>query len=191
MREHSPKFHTLDIEYNGLGPFTAVSNSRLGISVTLATHTLSGAIALYINYRIDQNTSKHYTLSNLQPGDRLKFTYDGPNVDSGTSIDRIEDHDSPAQFKLREGFRFGFEIIDGDERWRLSYPEGGGLNMSLSNIPRDHARVGTQAGNDHEDWSWQHNDLYAGHSIEIEIVETDWCDAFPNVEKKTIIVADN
>src|SRR5688500_15465385 len=101
MLENSPKFHTLDIEYNGLGPFTVACNERPGISVTLATDTRTEAISLYINYRIDRNTSKNYVLNNLQPGDRLKFTYDGPNIDSGTTIDQIEQYDPPAPYKLR------------------------------------------------------------------------------------------
>lgn len=186
MLENSPKFHTLDIEYNGLGPFTVACNTRPGISVSLVAYTGTGTIALYISYRIDRNTSKHFTLNNLQPGDRLKFTYDGPNVDSGTSIERIEEHDPPAPFKLREGFRFGFDVIEGDKRTRISHPEGGGLNLMIANAPRDHARVWTQAGNDQESWNWQHPDLYAGDAFEIEIVETDWCDPFPNIEKRLL-----
>jgi hypothetical protein len=46
MLENLPKFHTLDIEYNGFGPFTAVSSERAGISVSLSTHTQSGVIEL-------------------------------------------------------------------------------------------------------------------------------------------------
>jgi hypothetical protein len=184
MIDNLPKFHTLDIEYNGFGPFTAVSSDRGGLAVTLGTHTLTGAIGLYITYRLDKNTSKHYVLNYLQPGDRLKFTYDGPNADGGLTMDRIEEHDRPNPYKLRDGFRLGFEVIEGEERSRLSYPEGGGLSLSLVNGPLDHARAWTVAGNDHEEWSWQHEDLYAGDSFEIEIVETDWCDAFP---KRTII----
>ena len=181
-----PKFHTLDVEYNGLGPFTAVSSERGGISVTIGTHTLAGAMSLYISYRIDKNTTKHYVLNFLRPGDRLKFTYDGPSIDSGTSIDRIEDHERPNSFQLRAGLRFGFDVVQGETTWRLSHPEAGGLSLSISNVPLDHARVWTAAGNDHEEWSWQHDDLYAGDCFEIEIVETDWCDEFPKVQKKTI-----
>ncbi len=184
MAENFPKFHTLDIEYNGFGPFTAVSSERAGLSVTLGTHTLTGAMGLYISYRIDRNTTKHYVLNYLEPGDRLKFTYDGPNVDNGTSMDRIEEHDRPKPFQLSEDFRFGFDVIEGEKRTRLSYPEGGGLNVSIVNVPLDHARVWTSAGNDHEEWSWQHKDLYAGDSFEIEIVETDWCDPFPTLTHK-------
>jgi hypothetical protein len=125
MLENLPKFHTLDIEYNGLGPFTAISDERAGISVTIGTHTLTGAMGLYINCRIDRNTTKHYVLNFLQPGDRLKFTFDGPNIDSGTSIVQIEEHDRPAPFQLTEGMRFGVDVIDGEKRSRLSYPEGG------------------------------------------------------------------
>src|SRR5688572_18732544 len=124
MIDDLPKFHTLDIEYNGFGPFTAVSTERGGLSVTLGTHAVTGAVGLYINYRIDRNTTKHYVLNYLKPGDRLKFTYDGPNVDAGTSMDRIEEHDRPAPFQLRKGFRYGFEVIEGEKRSRLSYPEG-------------------------------------------------------------------
>lgn len=187
MLENPPKFHTLDIEFNGFGPFTAISNERGGIIVTLATHAQTGAMGLYMNYRIDRNTTKHYVLNYLQPGDRLKFTYDGSNVDSGTSMDRIEAHDRPTPFQLREGLRFGFEVIEGEKRSRLSYPENGGLNLSLANVPLDHTRVWTSGGNDHEEWCWQHKDLYARDSFEIEIVETDWCDPFPNIAKKTIV----
>lgn len=73
MLDDTPKFHTLDIKYNGLGPFTAVSNERAGIVVTLGTHTLTGEMGLYINLRIDRNTTKHYVLNCLQPGDRLNL----------------------------------------------------------------------------------------------------------------------
>ena len=135
MLENLAKFHTLDIEYNGLGPFTAVSSDRAGIAVTLATNTLSGDVGLYIVYRIDKNTTKNYTLDNLRPGDRFKFTYDGPNVDSGTSIDRIEEHDHAEPAALREGLRFGFDfdVVDGEKRTRLSYPKGGGM-ISISSM---------------------------------------------------------
>jgi hypothetical protein len=56
--ENLPKFHTLDIEYSGFGPFTAVSSERAGISVTLSTHTLGGVFRLSVNYRLDRNTTK-------------------------------------------------------------------------------------------------------------------------------------
>ena len=187
MIENLPKFHTLDIEYNGFGPFTAISSERVGISVTIGTHTLTNEMGLYINVRIDKNTTKHYVLNYLQPGDQLKFIYDGPSIDRDTSLDKIEEHDRPTPFQFREGFRLGFDVIEGKKRSRLSYPKGGGLNLSIVNVPLDHARVFTLAGNDHEDWRWQHKDLYAGDSFEIKIVETDWCDPFPNVEKKIIV----
>jgi hypothetical protein len=186
MRENLPTFHTLDIEYNGVGPFTAVSSERAGITVTLGTHTVTGELGLYINYRLDKNTTKNYALSYLRPGDRLKFTYDGANVDSGTSIDHIEEYERAESVPLAEGLRFGFDVIDGEKRRRLSYPEGGGMNLIIANVPRDHARVWVSAGNEDEEWSWQLNDLYAGDSFEIEIVETDWCDPFPTVEKHTV-----
>ncbi len=51
----------------------------------------------------------------------------------------------------------------------------------LANIPRDHARCWISAGNEIEEWTWQLDDLYAGDWIEFQIVETDWCDPFPNV----------
>lgn len=182
-----PKFHTLDIEYNGHGPFTAVSDERGGLSVVVATHTLTGAIGLYINVRIDRTTTKHFVLNHLYPGDRLKLTYDGPNVDKGLSMDRIEEYDRQVPYKLSDGLRFGLDLIEGMERSRLSYPEGGGMNLSIVNIPLDHARVWTSAGNDHEEWSWQHRDLYAGASVEIGMVETDWCDPFPIIRKTSVI----
>jgi len=183
MPENRPKFHTLDIEYNGFGPFTAVSSERAGISVTLGTHALTGALGLYINYRIDRNTTKHYVLNYLQPGDRLKLTYDGPNVDGGASIDQIEEHDRPVPYQLPKGLRFGFEVIKCEKRARLSHSEGGGLSVSIANVPLDHARVWTVAGYVHDNWSCQHKHLYAGDSFEIEVVETDWCDTSPDVEK--------
>jgi hypothetical protein len=186
MLENLPKFHTLDIEYNGFGPFTAVSNERAGIIITLGVHTVTGAFGLYLNYRIDKNTSKHYVLDYLQPGDRLKFTYDGPNTDSGTSIDHIEEHDRPEPIPIGDGLRFGFDVIEGERRTRLSYPEGGGMHLTIVNSPLDHARVWVSAGNDQEDWRWQLKDLYAGDSFEIEIVETDWCDTFPHVTKNPV-----
>jgi hypothetical protein len=185
MLENFPSFHTLDIEYNGIGPFTAVSSERGGITVTLVTHTLAGTLGLYINFRLDKHTTKNYALSYLRPGDRLKFTYDGPNIDSGTSIEHIEDHGRAESVPLGEGLRFGFDVIDGDKRRRLSYPEGGGMSLLMANVPLDHARVWVTAGNDDEDWSWQLNDLYAGDSFEIEIVETDWCDKFPTITRNT------
>jgi len=184
MHNDLPKFHKLDIEYNGFGPFTAVSSERGGLSVILGTHALSGAFGLYINFRLDKNTTKHYVLNYLHPEDRLKFTYDSPYMDGANSMDRIEELDRSDPYELREGLRFGFDVVDGEKRSRLSYPEGGGLNLSLVNVPLDHARIWTSAGNDHEEWSWQHKDLHAGHSFEIEIVETDWCDQFP---KRTVI----
>jgi hypothetical protein len=190
MLENLAKFHTLDIEYNGLGPFTAVSSDRAGIAVTLATNTLSGDVGLYIVYRIDKNTTKNYTLDNLRPGDRFKFTYDGPNVDSGTSIDRIEEHDHAEPAALREGLRFGFDVVDGEKRTRLSYPKGGGMILNIVNAPLDHARVWVTAGDDEEEWFWQLKDLHTGDSLELEIVETDWSDSFPTVQRKAFLSDD-
>src|SRR6266550_896351 len=113
MTENFPTFHTLDVEYNGFGPFTAVSSERGGIHVAIGTHTMSKVVGMYINIRVDKNTTKHYALNNLQPGDRLKFTYDGANVDSGTSIDKIEEHDrSDAEHLLGDGLRYGYDLIN-------------------------------------------------------------------------------
>lgn len=182
MLKGLPKFHTLDIEYNGLGPFTVAG--EVPFCATLATYTGMRGAMLTVSYDIDQNTTKRYRLKNLEPGDRLKFTYDGPSVDSGTSINSIETHDRPkAEFRLEEGFRLGFDVIDGDQSRRLSHPPGGGFNLMISNVPLDHARIGVHAGNEEESWTWQQQDLYAGDSFEIEIVATDWCDAFPKVER--------
>ena len=188
MTDSLPKFHTIDIEYNGLGPFTVAARDGEPISATIATYTGMAGVMLSVSYELDKNTTKHFRLKHLKPGDRLKFTYDGPNIDSGTSIDKIEQHDRPdAAFKLKDGFRIGFDVIDGEQRRRLSHPEGGGFNVMIANVPRDHARVWVSAGNDTESWSWQQNDLYPGDLFEIEIVETDWCDPFPNVQRWTAV----
>lgn len=52
------------------------------------------------------------------------------------------------------------------------------------NVPLDHARVWVNADNEAENWNWQLEDLYAGDSLELEIVATDWCDPFPNVTRR-------
>ena len=182
MTENLPKFHTFDIEFNGFGPFTAAASAPM--SATIATYVGMQGVFFSISYELDKNTTKHYRLRHMKPGDRLKLTYDGPSVDSGTSIDKIEIHDEPSNsFTLKKGCRIGFDITVGDEKRRLSHPEGGGMSIMISNVPSDHARFAVNAGNDEENWNWQQEDLYAGDSVDIEIVETDWCDPYPKVEK--------
>ncbi len=184
MKKDQKRFHTLDIEYNGQGPFTAVSEFRTGFSLTLGTHTGMDFFTFSVNIAIDKNTTKHYRLRSVLPGDRFRITYDGPNVDTGTTINHIESLDRiEPEFRILEGMRLGFDIIEGEERIRLSHPKGGGMSLMLSNVPLDHARVAVSAGNDDESWSWQQKDLYAGDSLEIVIVSTDWTDAYPCIER--------
>lgn len=183
--EELPKFHILDVSINGQGPFTAVSHLRGGLGVDLYTAP-HGFMHLAVRFELDPHTTKTYRLKSLKPGDRIKLTYDGPNDDSGSSIEEIEklERDEPSP-QLPERHRLGLDVTHTEgETSRLSHPPDGHLGLFLMNVPLDHARVGVNASNEDEHWNWQLDDLYAGDSIEFEIVATDWCDEFPNVTKQ-------
>jgi len=185
-KEHLAKFHTLDVEYNGEGPFTAASNIRGGLSLNLSS-AYDGFIYLNVRFEVDKNTTKHFAVKTVKPGDSIKITYDGPATDNGSTIDKIEGlelNERPEESPERQ--RLGFDVtLKNHKKWRLSHPENGGIRLALANVPLDHSRVWVSAGNDEEEWYWQLEDLYAGDSITLEIVATDWCDPFPNVTKKT------
>lgn len=184
-KAHLGKFHTLDIEYNGQGPFTAVSNMRGGLSLSLL-NAHEGYLYLMVRYEVDRNTTKHFAVKTVKPGDRIKITYDGPANDEGSTIDKIEELERSGKAdELPEGQRVGFDAqMKNGKKVRLSHPEKGGFNLSLANAPLDHARIWVSAGNDNEEWSCQLEDLYGGDSIELEIVVTDWFDPFPYVTKR-------
>src|SRR5262245_50151264 len=149
MIEGLPEFHTLDIEYNGLGPFIAASELRGGIWLNLASRIDLPVVFLSVNVKIDKNTIKNYQLHHLGSGDRLRFAYDSPPLDGGTSIDKIEEHDRAAPgMSLNKGSRLGIDVNGGGVQKRIVPPEGGGFNLMLANVPIDHARVWVTAGND-------------------------------------------
>jgi hypothetical protein len=185
MTEYLPKFHTLDIEINGQGPFTAVSSLRGGVGLSLYS-AYDGFIHLSVRYELDKHTTKNFRLKTLTPGDRIKITYDGPNNDSGSSIEEIEKLARTEKPELlAESHRLGFDVYRKDGRSaRLSHPPGGNFQLMLANVPLDHARIWVGAGNETEEGHWQLDDLYAGESIELQIVSTDWCDPFPNVTRR-------
>jgi hypothetical protein len=180
------KFHTLDFEYNGEGPFTAVSLEPGWLSIELYNSS-DGFVHLDLKIWEGKEVRWKYSLETVKPGDRLKFSYDTPNNDHGTSVDKIVslNRTGEAAKRLTGRNRLGLDTISSyrPEPARLSYPENGGFSLMLANIPRDHARCWISAGNEAEEWTWQLDDLYAGDWIEFQIVETDWCDAFPNVSK--------
>jgi len=181
-----PKFHTLDIEINGQGPFTAASPLRGGVGLNLYTG-LDGFVHLSVRFELDQHTTKHFRLKTIKPGDRIKLTYDAPNSDHGSSIEEIEKLARIEPPELPEGSRLGFDVFFRDgETARLSHPPDGTFNLQLFNVPLDHARIAVHSGNETEDWNWQLEDLYAGDSLELEIVATDWCDPFPNVVRRVV-----
>lgn len=173
MPDQLPKFHTLDVWINGQGPFTAASQLRGGLSLTLFTPT-DGFFHLAVRFELDAHTTKTYRLKSLKPGDRLKFTYDGPNDDAGSSIEEIEKlerNEPPPQ--LPKGHRLGLDVLckDGETK-RLTQPPNGTLSVTLANVPQDHARIWVYAGNAEEDFDCNLDDLYAGDSIEFQIVAT-------------------
>ena len=180
------KFHALDIEYNGEGPFTAVSSEPGWMSIDLY-NAKDGFIHLDIKIWEGKEVRWSYSLETVKPGDRLKFSYNMPNNDSGTTVDKIVslNRTGEAAQPLTDRNRLGLDTISSyrAEPVRLSYPENGGFTIMLANIPRDHARCWISAGNEIEEWTWQLDDLYAGDWIEFRIVETDWCDPFPTVSK--------
>jgi hypothetical protein len=185
MPDQLPKFHTLDVWINDKGPFTSVSQLRGGLGVSLYT-AQDGFMHFAVRFELDPHTTKTYRLKSLKPGDRIKLTYDGPNDDYGSSIEEIEtlERDEPPP-QLPESHRLGLDVthIDG-ETSRLSHPPDGHLGLHLMNVPLDHARIWVNASNEDENWNWQLDDLYAGDSLEFEIVATDWCDEFPHVTKQ-------
>ncbi len=169
---------------NGKGPFTAISQLRGGLGVNLYTGT-DGFMHLAVRFELDPHTTKTYRLKSLRPGDRIELTYDGPNDDAGSSIEKIEmlERDEPPP-QLAERDRLGFDVTHKDgETSRLSHPPNGHIGLFLMNVPLDHARVGVDGSNEDEHWNWQLDDLYAVDSLKFEIVATDWCDEFPNVTK--------
>lgn len=185
MPDQLPKFHTLDVWINGQGPFTAASQLRPGLGLTLFTAP-DGFCHLAIRLELDPHTTKTYRIKTLKSGDRLKFTYDGPNDDAGSSIEEIEKlerNEPPPQFA--EGHSLGLNILrKNGETDRLSRPPNGTLSLTLSNIPQDHARIWVYAGSEKGDWDCNLDDLYAGDSLEFEIVATDWCDEFARASEQ-------
>ena len=189
MNTNLPKFHSLDIEYNDHGCFTAAAPETEFLSVDLYTST-EGFIYLGVKVCQDRAVRWQYWIKTIKPGDRLKFKYDGKNDDHGKSIDKIEELNRPDEiYTLPDGsLRLGLDVHfmksdDRPETVRLSHPKDGGFTVMLANIPRDHARVWAIAGNETEVWSWQLEDLYPNDWIEFTVVETDWCDPFPNVRR--------
>jgi len=190
MNVSLPKFHTLDIEYNEHGRFTAVALEHEFLSVDLYNST-EGFLYLAIKVFQERDPKWQYWVKTIKPGDRLRYTYDGQSTDDGRSIDKIEELNRLDEtYQLPDGnLRLGLDVRfmkpDGrPETVRLSHPKDGGFKVMLANAPRDHARVWVMAGNETELWTWQLEDLYAGDWIEFEVVETDWCDPFPKVTQR-------
>ncbi len=179
-----PKFHTLDVWINDEGPFTAVSQLRGGLGLSLFTG-MDGFFYLTVRYELDTHTTKTYRLKTLMPGDRLKFTYDGPNDDSGASIEEIEKLERVGEPpELHDRHHLGLDITgkNGDEI-RVSRPVGGHLVLTMINVPLDHGRVWVTGIDSDNESSFQLDDLYAGDSLKIEIVTSDRFNEFPEAAK--------
>lgn len=59
MEDSLPKWHTLDIEYNKFGPFTAASSYRGGLSVHLY-NSIDGFIYLCVTVKLEGDLQKNY-----------------------------------------------------------------------------------------------------------------------------------
>src|SRR5690349_18797290 len=106
-----PNWHTLDIEYNGQGPFTAAASEDGWISVDLY-NSREGFVHLVVKEWANNEIEREYQLTTIKPADRLRFTYDAPNDDRGRTIDKIEElnrvgetYEAPTDNK-----RLGFDV---------------------------------------------------------------------------------
>ena len=65
----------------------------------------------------------------------------------------------------------------------MSHPPNGEFGVVIANVPLSHARVFVTADNEGESWRWQLVDLWAGNSLELDVVETDWNTPFPRIKR--------
>jgi hypothetical protein len=174
----------LTIHYNNQGPFVATSPTRAELFFELST-TDAGWLKLVVHVGpIDDPLE--YVLERVGPGDRLRFQYDILSEPLEASIEQLPSAArEDGTLCLGAGKRIGLDVIEAPAPWdedlrgeRLSHPEGGGFQLVLGTIPRDHARVFLMAGNEKERWNWQLPDLHSGNALAIEVVETTWCSDF-------------
>jgi hypothetical protein len=173
----------LEVIYNSNKPLYCFSALHAGVGAQL--YDVNGSLNLIIYVKAAEERKK-YQLGRILPGDKLSFRYLADDIVQASNINEMEALSrAGGPSPLQPGFRFGLDAkLKSGKTVRVSHPDGGGFRFILGNIPLDHARVQFMAGNEVEEWHWQFPDLYPNEGIVLEVVETNWNDPPPSVERR-------
>lgn len=174
----------LEVCYNDKKPLYCFSAEPAGVGAQLYTGG-GGSLELIVYHKVNEARAR-YQLRPVLPGDKLSFRYLHSHDAQSSNINELEAlRRSIIASGLQPGFRIGLDAkLKSGKTIRVSHPDPGGLQFILGNVPLRHARVQVMAGNQVEEWHWQFPDLYPNEAITLEVVETNWNDPPPTVERK-------
>jgi hypothetical protein len=180
------KLYGLEVRYNDNKPLYCFSAEPAGVGVQLY-NGINGSLNLIVYVKVAEERAQ-YQLKAVLPGDKLSFQYLNSDNSQSSNINELEALSRAGEpSALQSGFRMGLDAkLKSGKTVRVSHPNDGGFRFILGNVPLDHARTQFIAGNQVEEWHWQFPDLYPNEAITLEVVETDWNDPPPSVERRDI-----
>lgn len=180
------KLYGLEIRYNNNKPLYCFSAEPAGVGAQLY-NSVNDSLDLVVYVKVAEDRAQ-YQLKAVLPGDKLSFRYLYSNNAQSSNINELGALSRAAEpSALQPGLRIGLDAkLKSGKTVRVSHPNDGGFRFILGNVPLDHARAQFMAGNQAEEWHWQFPDLYPNEAITLEIVETDWNDPPPSVERRDI-----
>jgi hypothetical protein len=178
------KLYGLEVRYNDHKPLYCYSPEPAGVGAQLY-NGLNDSLNLIVYVKVAEKRTQ-YQLKTVLPGDKLSFQYLKRDIGQSSNINELEAlsrENEPSS--LQSGFKIGLDAkLKSGKTVRVSHPNDGGFRFILGNVPLDHARTQFIAGNQVEEWHWQFPDLYPNEKITLEVVETDWNDPPPSVERR-------
>ena len=177
------RLYGLEVHYNNNKPLYCFSAEHAGVGVQL--YNVDGSLNLMVYVKVAGERTQ-YQLKMILPGDKLSFRYLYCDDTMASNIDELGAQSRAGKpSALLPGFKIGLDAkLKSGKTVRVSHPEDGGFRFILGNIPLDHARTQFMAGNRVEEWHWQFPDLYPNEAITLEVVETNWNDPPPSVERR-------